>query len=149
MLNLRTSAVGLALAILPSLTSCSSTPKAELQIVTHPSGADVYLSRSGERSYRGKFGPLSGGFEKEPIDEGFLLLGTAPLDYSLPLRETEQDASAFGVGIQVVRKYEEGILRVEKQGYRPVERRVHLEDGEVKVVFRLEEEPAAPTPPQP
>ena len=130
-------AIGSVLALSTLLPSCGSTPKTVLEIVTVPSGADVYLAKSGERAVHGKLGPVAGDVDQESIDESFLLLGTAPLEYTLPLEEKESGASAFGIGFEVVRRYDEGVLRIQKNGYRTQERRIRLEDGDVRIVIEL------------
>lgn len=125
--------------------ACSSTPPTlELDLLSEPEGATVYLSRRGEKAWAGKLGPVQGDVKAEDLVEDFLLIGTAPLTYTSLLRETESDATIFGVGGRVVLKFRDGVLRFEKPGFETVERHVRFVDGEVRVEVELP--PAVPAP---
>lgn len=119
------------------LAACGSTPKLVLDIRSEPAGAQVYLSRSGQKSFRGKLGPVQGDVRAEDLEERFQLLGTTPLEYSSPLEERESGGTLFGVGAGVVREYHSGLVRVEKEGFATVERRVRFQNGRVVVDVRL------------
>jgi hypothetical protein len=54
-------------ALLHCLFGCSSAPQLVLDVNTRPAGAEVYLSRRGEKSYRGTFGPVEGDVSAEPM----------------------------------------------------------------------------------
>lgn len=142
---LRTS-LALILALAPALVGCSSTPELLLDIQVEPAGADVYLSRRGEKAYRGDFGPVEGDVRSEAFEEGFAFLGNAPLEYSSLLEERESGGTILGIGAGVMRKYKEGIVRIEKEGFEPVERHVRFVDGEVKLAVQLEKSAAAAQP---
>jgi hypothetical protein len=124
----------LAFVLLPILAAgCGSTPMMELDLSSNPDGAKVYLSRRGKKAYQGNFGPIKGNVKAEKLEEEFVLLGTSPLFYTSPLRETESDATVLGIGGKVVLKYKEGILRFKKPGFETVERYVRFLDGEVSI----------------
>ena len=132
-----------SLALLLVLTACSSTPKMELELGSTPQGAQVFLSRRGERAYEGKLGPLKGDVKSDELEEGFALIGTSPLTYVSPLRETESDATLFGVGAKVVLKYKDCVVRFVKPGFETVERHVLFQEGEVRVQVKLPRAQAA------
>lgn len=129
---LRTLACALSLAPV-LLTGCSSTPMMELDLRSDPVGAQVYMSRRGEKAVTGKLGPVKGNVRAESLEEDFVFIGTAPLTYSSPLSETESDARVLGFGGKVVRKYKDGVIRFEKPGFETVERHVRFQDGELKM----------------
>ena len=116
---------------------CSSTPMMHLDVMATPEGSRVFLSLRGERAYTGKLGPIKGDVKAESFEEDFILIGTAPMTYELPLRETESDATILGVGGKVVLKYKEGVLRFVKPGFQTVERHVRFSDGETRVVVEM------------
>ena len=131
----------LTLALVSILAvSCSSTPTMELEIQSDPAGARVYMSLRGQRAVTGKFGPIQGDVKAEDLEEEFLLIGTAPFTYTLPLHETESDATVLGVGGKVVLKYKEGIVRFEMPGFQSVERHVRFREGDVRVEVAMPEE---------
>lgn len=115
-------------------------PQMRLNIKSEPSGARVYISRRGERAYRGVLGPVRGDMKSDKIVEDFVLLGTSPVEYSSDLEEHESGVSVFGVGAKVVRQFGDGVIRIEKDGFETVERTVHFKDGEVDLDLRLEPE---------
>ena len=115
------------------LVSCGSTPEVQLDLSSDPVGAQVFLSRRGERSYRADFGPLEGDMKSEALSEDFVYLGTSPLEYATPLEENESDARVLGFGGAVVLEYHEGVLRFEKEGFATVERRVRFKNGRIQL----------------
>ena len=124
--------VALAASLL-FLTGCGSTPTVELDLSSDPAGAQVFLSRRGERSYRADLGPLEGDMKSEELVEDFFLLGTSPLAYVSPLEESESNAKVLGFGGAVVLEYHEGLLRFEKEGFATVERRVRFRKGKIGI----------------
>ncbi len=132
---------------LACLSSCSA-PEVVLNIHTEPSDAEVYISRRGQKVYKGKIGPVKGDMSDEKIIEDFVLLGHTPLEYCSPLEERESGATFMGVGVAVDRKYAVGVLRIEKDGYETIERRVRFKDGEVEVKLKLNETSSSVTSPQ-
>ena len=129
------------------LIGCSSSPPLmRLDVQATPTGSRVFLSLQGELAYTGKLGPIQGDVKSESFEEDFVLLGTAPLTYALPLRETESDATVLGFGGKVVRKYKEGILRFEKPGFQTVERRIRFHEGETTITVEMPAEHVAPRP---
>ena len=136
----RISLLVLALVGLSVTSGCSSPPEVVLKIQSDPAGAQVFLSRRGEKAVEGSFAVVKGDMKSEALVEDFIRLGTTPLEYSSPLAERESGASAFGVGVKVMRRYDTGLLRLEKEGYEPDERLVRFKDGEVDVNFSLRSE---------
>ena len=130
--------LALALALVPCLIGCSSTPELVLDIQVDPAGAEVFLSRKGEKTYRGDFGPFEGDMRAEPLQEDFSFVGNAPLQYTSVLEERESGGTVMGFGGGVIRKYKEGIVRIEKDGYETVERHVRFVDDEVQLSVKLE-----------
>ena len=117
--------------------ACSSTPEVQLLIDTTPEGAQVYFARHGDRNYQGSVGPVEGDVKKEDVAEEFVFIGDTPVKHSALLEETESGGTVLGFGAKVVLEYDEGVVRIEKAGYETVERRLKLEDGEVKLRVRL------------
>lgn len=130
-----------ALLIAFLLSACGSTPEIVLDLSSDPVGAQVYLSRRGERTYRGQLGPVKGDVKAESLEEDFFLIGTAPLVYTSPLEERDGGVSVLGVGGAVVLEYDEGVLRFEKEGFESVERRVRFRKGRVRVEVQMGTEP--------
>jgi hypothetical protein len=120
------------------LASCSSTPEVQLDLSSDPVGAQVYLSRRGERSYRAGFGPVEGDMKSEELNEEFIYLGTSPLEYVSPLEEDESNAKVLGFGGAIVLEYHEGVLRFEKEGFATVERRVRFKNGTIELHVTME-----------
>ncbi len=120
-------AAAVALSIL--VASGCGAPAVAFSIRTEPPGAAVYLSRRGERSYRGASGPI------RSFEESFMLIGRTPVDFISPLEE--QETAFLRIGVTRVRRYEHGVLRFEKRGYQSVERHVPLEDGKIFVDVEL------------
>ena len=131
-------------ALLSCLAGCSSTPQMRLDVTTYPAGAEVYISRRGEKSFRGSLGPVEGDMSSEPLEESFTLVGASPLKFASPLEERESGGTIMGVGGGVIRKYHEGVLRVEMEGYQTVERVIRFSDRKAKVELVLKSAPAAP-----
>jgi len=128
----------LLLLALTSLTyGCSSTSRCVLQLTSEPPGAEVYLSRHGDRAYRGDFGVVGGEVKSDELVEEFRYVGTTPLEYTTQLEETESGGRFMGVGASVVLRYDEGFLRVQKKGYEVAERQMLIRDGEVTVHVEL------------
>ena len=137
----RSTFLPVVVACFACLSGCGSTPEVVLNISTVPAGAQVYLSRRGEKAYKGKLGPVKGDMRAEPIVEDFMLLGTSPIEYTTPLEEREGGAAIFGV--LVVRRYGDGVVRVVKEGFATIERHIRFKDGEVQVNVKLEADPPA------
>ena len=127
----------LSIACCALVAACSSTPKARLIVQTEPEGAQVFLARHGERNYQGNIGPVEGDVKKEDISEESVFIGDSPIEHKTLLEEVESGGTFFGLGAKVVLAWDEGVVRVEKAGYEPVERRIKLKDGEVKVNVEL------------
>ena len=119
------------------MAGCGSAPKMTLSLESDPVGAQVYLSRRGDRSVQGKVGPLSGNMKSESFKEEFSLIGTSPLTYESPLTETESDATFLGFGGRVKLKYKEGVIRFERPGYDTVERHFRFQDDELRLWIEM------------
>ena len=127
----------LPLLLAPALACSSGPPKAQLVVDSKPRNAKVFLRLIGERDVEGKLGPIEGDVKSEDISEEFVYLGRTPLDYEVLLEEKESGGTILGVGGRVMREYDEAIVRVQKAGWVPMQRRVRLEDGEVRVTVKL------------
>ena len=132
----------LLLALVSLGYGCASTPECVLVLTSEPPGAEVYLSRRGDRAFRGAFGVVAGDVKREEHIEEFRCVGTTPLEYTTLLEETESGGAVMGVGAAVVLKYEEGLLRVEKNGFEVAMRHMLIRDGKVTVHVELEPEAA-------
>ena len=117
----------LLLALLTA--GCAGTPMMRLDLASDPSGASVSISRRGEKAYQGSFGPVKGDVDADRFEEAFRSIGTTPLEYSSPLRDTLKDATVLGVGGREILRFEEAIVRFEKPGYETVEKYVRFERG--------------------
>ena len=120
-----------------------------LDVTTSPSGAEVYLSRRGEKSVRGSFGGIAGDVSSEPLEEAFTLVGSSPVHFTSPLEERESGGTIMGFGGGVIRKYREGVVRIEKDGYLTVERVVRFSDREARIELVLRPTPTVPPTPAP
>lgn len=125
------------LAPLLLLAGCAGTPVMRLDIESTPSGAQVSIQRRGERNYVGSFGPVSGSLSSNRFEEEWVPLGTTPVAYSTPLKETTTDATLLGVGGRVVKRFEDALVRFELEGYAPTEKFVRFEKGEGRLVVEL------------
>ena len=47
----RSSSLALGAVLLSCLGGCSSTPQMRLDVTTYPPGAEIYISRRGEKSF--------------------------------------------------------------------------------------------------
>ena len=103
-------------AVCLNCPSGCSTPAVKLKINTHPTGLAVYFSRRGVRAYEGSLGPVKGDTRAEPIVEDFVFLGSAPVEYTSLLQERESGTTVSGMGVTVVRRYADEVVRVRKKG---------------------------------
>lgn len=130
------------LTTLALLCGCGSTPEIVLDLRSDPVGAQVYLSRRGEKSIQADLGPLEGDVKSEPYEEEFRLIGTSPMIFVSPLEEAESKAKILGFGGAVMRKYREAVIRFQKDGFQTIERHVRFYDGEFSVAVTMDQEPA-------
>jgi len=139
--------LALAVLVLTSLTvGCAGPPKLVLDVTSEPAGAKIFLSRRGEKAYRAGFGPVDGDVRSDALNEDFLLLGMSPLVYTSPLEEMESGGTVLGLGGGVVRKYLDGVLRIEKEGFETAERHMRFQDGKVTIHVKLEKKANEPQP---
>ncbi|MCP3920103.1 MAG: hypothetical protein GY711_31645 [bacterium] len=131
----------LALVLLPLFTASCRTPEPEmaLSLRSRPEGAQVFLSRRGLKDHSENAESFRGPLVEEAVTEEFVLIGTAPLDYVTPLSESETETSDLGTESDVLVKYNECVVRFEKPGFAPVERRVRFHDGVMSVKVELSE----------
>lgn len=123
--------LGLAL-----LMGCGSAQKVSVR--TDPIGAEVYLQRRGELEIDAKVKGIPGKITASAFEEEFKLLGNAPVEYEFPLSEREVAIDVpEGTG-DIVRHYKEGTIRVERQGYETVVRRVRFSGSTVDLMITLQ-----------
>jgi hypothetical protein len=108
-----------------------------ISIQTVPAGAEVFLQRRGEISVQGMVEGIGGSFSGGPFEEEFRMLGNAPLDYEFPLSETEASVQVGFSGGSVERHYREGTIRVELNGFQPVERIVTFNGTPLNLTLTL------------
>ncbi len=120
-----------------AITACGSGQ--QLVIDSDPSGAEVYLMRRGEYEVNASVDGISGNFDGDSFEEDFYLLGTTPLEYEFDLTDTESSFYIPGVpaGLSVTKHYQEGILRVEMNGYATEERTIQFSNNLFNLVLSL------------
>lgn len=128
----------LALA-LAFLVGCVSTQT--LEIATQPEGADVSMQLRGRNKVDARVGAVVGSVKADRFEEDFFDLGNAPVFYEFRLKQHQGGVEAPEGGVSVIRQYEEGIIRVELEGYRTVERRVRFSGTPIFLEISLEPEP--------
>ncbi len=111
----------------------------QLHIESVPSGAEVYLMRRGEYEINANVDGFGGSFDGDSFEEDFYLLGTTPLDYEFDLSDTESSFYLPGLPARasVSKHYQEGILRVEMDGYETEERTIHFSGNLFNLVISL------------
>ena len=119
------------------ITACGSGQ--QLNIESDPSGAEVYLMRRGEYEVDAGIDGFGGSFDGDTFEEEFYLLGTTPLEYEFDLSDTESSFYIPGLpaGVSVTKHYQEGILRVEMDGYETEQRTIQFSDNLFNLVLKL------------
>lgn len=117
------------------LGGCASAQT--LSIQTDPSGASVYLQRRGDVEVSGSVAGIHADIDAATFEEDFVFLGTSPVEYEFEREDTEGAVATPRVGGRVTRKYKEGTLRIEMEGYETVERRVRFSGDPVRLVVSL------------
>lgn len=121
--------LGAAAAALALVACSSSTKYSEVQIRSNPPGAQVSIARKGVRNYQGKVAFIKGNVRAQPFEEEWRTIGTSPVTYSTPLEEIATDATLLGVGGRVLTRYEDAVVRIEREGFEPVEQYVRFQQG--------------------
>jgi hypothetical protein len=131
------------------LSGCGASQ--QLHIESDPSGAEVYLMRRGEYEISGNVDGFAGSFEGETFEEDFYLLGSTPLEYEFDLSDTESAIVIPGVpaSATVTKIYQEGILRVVRDGYITEERTIQFSNNVFHLVLDMDEEREDPSSPDP
>jgi len=111
----------------------------QLHIESDPSGAEVYLMRRGEYEVDASIDGFSGSVDGDSFEEEFYLLGSTPLEYEFDLSDTESSFFIPGIpaGVNVTKHYQEGILRVEMDGYETEQRTIHFSGNLFNLVLSL------------
>jgi len=123
--------LGLAL-----ITGCSSAQV--LSVRTEPTGAHVYLQRRGDIEVQASVGGMSGEVGADSFEEEFYSLGTTPVEYEFDRTEKEGGVVTPAGGGSVTRRYREGTVRIELEGYRTVERVVRFSGDPVTLTETLQ-----------
>jgi len=120
-----------------AITACGSGQ--QLVIDSDPGGAEVYLMRRGEYEVNASVDGIGGNFDGDSFEEDFYLLGTTPLEYEFDLTDTESSFYIPGIpaGLSVTKHYQEGILRVEMNGYETEERTIQFSNNLFNLVLSL------------
>lgn len=133
----RNRARSLLLALgLTACTGCASAQK--LSVHTTPAGAEVFLQRRGELEVEATVAGVHGNVRGGSFEEEYFSLGSAPVDYQFDLEERDSAGLGEYAGGSVTRRFEEGTVRVDLRGYRPVERRVRFSGDAVRLRITLE-----------
>ncbi len=127
----------LSIALLTLVASCGSIPEESFQIQSDPAGAEVYLSRRGNRKVQASFAFLKGGIGSQDYEEDFELIGTTPMSYETPLEQVRTDATFLGFGGKVIYRFDEALLRFELTGFKPLVRHVRLDKGEIDLNVQM------------
>jgi hypothetical protein len=119
------------------ITACGAGQ--QLNIESDPSGAEVYLMRRGEYEVNASIDGFGGSFDGDSFEEEFYLLGTTPLEYEFDLTDTESSFYVPGLpaGVSVTKHYQEGILRVEMDGYETEQRTIQFSNNLFNLVLSL------------
>ncbi len=128
-------------ALLSSLAllsaGCSSHGQ-RISVRTEPTGALVSLQRSGTQTISGSVAGVGGAIDGGRFTDDWITLGNAPVDYEFDLSESAGGGYVAGYGGQVTKRYRDGMVRVELEGYRTLERRVAFTGDPVDLVFTLQ-----------
>ena len=125
------SLLGLAL-----LAGCGS--KQKVSVRTDPLGAEVYLQRRGVLEINANVKGIPGKITANAFEEGFRLLGNAPVEYEFDLSEKDVGIDVPEGSGSIVRHYKEGTIRVEREGYESVIRLVRFSGSTVDLMFTLQ-----------
>jgi len=122
---------------LSAILACGSGQ--QLLIESDPSGAEVYLMRRGEYEVNASVDGFGGSFDGDSFEEEYYLLGTTPLEYEFDLSDTESSFCIPGLpaGVNVTKHYQEGILRVEMDGYETEQRTIHFSNNLFNLILNL------------
>jgi hypothetical protein len=120
------------------LAGCGSAQKIKVDV--DPVGAEVYLQRRGDIEIRGTVQGVPGTVRARAFEEGFRLLGNAPVEYQFDLTEREVGVEIPGGNANVERRYREGTVRVERPGYETVVRVVAFTGGTAHLKIDLQPE---------
>lgn len=129
--------------VLTCAVGCTATQ--QIVVKTEPTGADVYLQRSGDVTVDANVMGIMGSVEQDRYTEDFYYLGTTPVTYEFDLEETDSAVHAPGLGGgAVTRRHREGTVRVEMTGYETVQRPVRFTGDQLHMMITLEPQNEAP-----
>jgi len=136
-MNVKNILISVLIISFAAITACGAGQ--QLVIDSDPSGAEVYLMRRGEYEVNASIDGIGGSFDGDSFEEDFYLLGTTPLEYEFDLTDTESSFYIPGVpaGLSVTKHYQEGILRVEMNGYETEERTIQFSNNLFNLVLSL------------
>lgn len=141
---MRIASVPCAVAATALPAACGSG-RQELSVRTDPAGALVSLQRMGERTVSGTIAGVGGGsVDGGSFTEDWIVLGNAPVEYEFERVDREGGGRMAGSGGEVTKRYREGMVRAELEGYRTVERRVRFDGDPVELVLTLQRAGATP-----
>lgn len=125
--------------LVASLAAIAACGGQKLLIESDPSGAEVYLMRRGEYEIDASVEGFAGSFGGDSFEDDFYLLGTTPLEYEFDLTDTEHSFRIPGVpaGVRVTKHYQEGVIRVEMNGYETEERSIQFSSNTLNLVLSL------------
>jgi hypothetical protein len=115
------------------LVAAGCTASQALSIRTDPVGANVYLQRRGEVEIKASYAGVGGRVGSVSFEEGFKSLGNSPVEYEFDLRSEELDVDGGYGGGQIVRHFEEGMIRIEMDGFHVEERLVRFTGGKIRL----------------
>lgn len=109
----------------------------KLDIDSVPTGAQVSIQLRGDRKYLGQVVFLSGSVSSKRFEDEFISMGTAPVQFSTPLKETTTNATLLGFGAKVEKRFDDALVRFELDGFETVEKFVALEEGKSTLSVEL------------
>ncbi len=118
------------------LAGCGSAQKVSVR--TDPIGAEVYLQRRGDLEINAKVKGIPGKITGSAFEEEFRLIGNAPIEYQFDLVEKDVGIDVPEGSGSITRRYKEGTIRVERDGYETVVRPVYFSGGTVDLLITLQ-----------
>lgn len=136
-MNIKKICISILIISFAAITACGTGQ--QLNIESDPSGAEVYLMRRGEYEVNASVDGFGGSFDSDSFEEDFYLLGTTPLEYEFDLSDTESSFYIPGVpaGVSVTKHYQEGLLKVEMNGYETEQRTIQFSNNLLHLVLSL------------
>lgn len=136
-MNRKNICISILIISFAAITACGTVR--QLSIESDPSGAEVYLMRRGEYEVNASVEGFSGRFDGDSFEDDFYFLGTTPLEYKFDLSDTESSFSIPGVpaGVSVTKHYQEGVLKMEMNGYETVQRTIQFSNNSIHLVLSL------------